>query len=366
MFGTILSVIFTLLLTYIIWRLASVPLVARLARRRVVLGVDLVLCAFFWISRSFAHDAVGRLAIAADFVAMILLATVFLVSVAVLAVDLFTAFGLLFRNRAPSWRGWAVLAGLALSIIALVQGFRAPAVSNYEIRLRGLPPDLDGTVLVGVSDMHLGTLLGARWLEDRLVQVAALKPDLVVLLGDIYEGHGRPSPELLEPWRRLSPPFGVWFVPGNHEMHGGGAGIDGLLAELGIHVLHEKWAQIRPGLILAGVDDLGRHRPSEANENPIGRALAGRPEGATVLLSHSPLMAEKAAGAGVGLMLSGHTHGGQIWPFGWLLRTRYPAVAGLVEVQGMPLIVGRGTGTWGPRMRLWHRGEILRITLRAS
>ncbi len=96
------------------------------------------------------------------------------------------------------------------------------------------------------------------------------------------------------------------------------------------------------------------------------RALAGRAPGATILLSHAPSQANRVSAAGVDLMLSGHTHGGQIWPFGYLVRREYPLLAGEYAVGGMTVIVCRGTGTWGPRMRLWHPGEILRITLRAG
>ena len=105
-----------------------------------------------------------------------------------------------------------------------------------------------------------------------------------------------------------------------------------------------------------------RHPAGHRSNKP---ALAGRPTSATVFLSHAPRQAERAEHAGAELMISGHTHGGQIWPFAHLVRTVYPLLAGQYSVNGMPVIVCRGTGTWGPRMRLWHRGEILRITLRA-
>ena len=98
----------------------------------------------------------------------------------------------------------------------------------------------------------------------------------------------------------------------------------------------------------------------------MAQALAGVTPGATILLSHTPWQAEKAARAGVGLMLSGHTHGGQIWPFGYLVRRVYPLLAGQYDVDGMAVIVCRGTGTWGPPMRLWPPGEILRVTLRGE
>ncbi|MBU0464032.1 MAG: metallophosphoesterase, partial [Proteobacteria bacterium] len=124
------------------------------------------------------------------------------------------------------------------------------------------------------------------------------------------------------------------------------------------------WAQVRPGLVLAGVEDLTIRRRSGQNSDPISKALAGRPPGAVILLSHTPWQTKKAASAGVGLMLSGHTHGGQIWPFGYLVRKRYPLLEGRYKVDGMTAIVCRGTGTWGPRMRLWHPGQILRVTLR--
>jgi hypothetical protein len=362
MFGTVLSIVFTLMFARILWPIASTPFISRRAPRWVLAAIGLGIVAFFWISRTFAHDTTGALARAAETAAMTLLGAVFLIFVSVLAVDLVTGFGLLFRKRVASWRQWAVVAGVILSVIALVQAHRPPGVTSYEIRLAGLPPEADGTVLVAVSDTHLGNVLGADWLKARVAQVEQLKPDLVVLLGDIYEGHGRPAPDLLEPWRRLTPPLGMWFVTGNHETHRGGEGIDALLERVGIRVLHGKWAQLRPGLVLAGIDDLGRQH--DTSDDPIARSLAGRPPGATILLSHTPLLMDRAAHAGVGLMLSGHTHGGQIWPFGYLLRFRYPVIAGLAKVDGMPLIVCRGTGTWGPRMRLWRRGEILRVTLR--
>ena len=95
-------------------------------------------------------------------------------------------------------------------------------------------------------------------------------------------------------------------------------------------------------------------------------ALAGRPAGATILMSHTPWETEDAARDGVGLMLSGHTHNGQIWPFTYLVKLVYPRIYGNYKVGGMSLIVCRGTGTWGPRMRLWNRSELLRITLRRA
>ncbi|NQU16227.1 MAG: metallophosphoesterase, partial [Desulfobacteraceae bacterium] len=244
------------------------------------------------------------------------------------------------------------------------QGLRPPVVEKYEVRLAGFPAAMDGTVLVTLSDMHLGSQIGERWLTARIAQVKALRPDLVVLLGDIFEGHGPPEDQLIVTLKQLTAPLGIWAVPGNHEFHGGGD--MSLFEEVSFKLLRNSWAEVRPGLVLAGVDDLTARRRNGQGGDPIAQALVSRPPGATILLSHTPWQAERAAKAGVGLMLSGHTHGGQIWPFDYLVRSRYPLLEGRYEVGGMTVIVCRGTGTWGPRMRLWRSSEILRLTLRAK
>jgi predicted MPP superfamily phosphohydrolase len=122
---------------------------------------------------------------------------------------------------------------------------------------------------------------------------------------------------------------------------------------------------VAAGLVLAGVDDLTARQQLGREDHPLERALANRPSGATILLSHSPWQADVAARLGAGLMLSGHTHNGQLWPFNYLVGLKYPLLGGRYDVGGMSVIVSRGTGTWGPRMRLWRPGEIVRITLRS-
>jgi predicted MPP superfamily phosphohydrolase len=299
-----------------------------------------------------------------EFLGMNWMGFLFLTFIPLLVLDLATLFGFLMPRLSPSLRGWAFLVGVALSVIALFQGLRPPIIQNYEVAVPGLPKAMDGTVLVALSDMHLGSQLGDRWLAARIAQVKAQRPDLVLLLGDIFEGHGPPEDRLILTLKQLSAPLGIWAVPGNHEFHGGGD--MRLMEKAGFELLRNRWENLRPGLVLAGVDDLtARHRRGQIGD-PISRALAGRPPGATILLSHTPWQAERAARAGVGLMLCGHTHGGQIWPFDYLVRSRYPLLEGRYEVEGMTVIVCRGTGTWGPRMRLWRPSEILRVTLRGK
>ncbi len=357
--------VWLLLQAYVVWRVATVPAVARRVRWWIVALAVAVLWLALLVSRLVARGSPTAGA-ALEATGMTWLGVLFLLFLALLAADVVTVFGLLFRRHAPRIRGWAVLAALALSGLALVQGLRPPAVTDYEVRLGGLPRALDGTTVVAISDLHLGTLLGARWLRARIAQVEALHPDLVIALGDIVEGHGGIERAVAPALRNLTAPLGVYAVAGNHEHYGRAGANDDPLAQAGFRVLHDEWAEVRPGLVLAGVDDLTSRRHAGRDSGAVARALANRPAGAAILLSHTPWQAEDAARAGAGLMLSAHTHGGQIWPLTYLSRLSYPLNAGRYVVAGMPVIVSRGTGTWGPRMRLWRRGEILRITLRAA
>ena len=366
MFGSILISICTLMHTYVFWRASSVPLISRHVSLNLLIGTGVLLWAVFFIGRVYGHSGTGTLAAATEFFGMLWMGVLFLLFVPLLAAEIITLFGLLLPKVAPSIRGWALATGAVLSIIAVVQGLRPPVVQSYEVSLPELPRAMDPTVIVALSDLHLGSLIGKQWLAARVAQVKQQRPDLVVFLGDLFEGHAEPRDELLSIFRRLSAPLGVWAVTGNHEFHGGRNRSMGWFDQAGIRLLRNRWVQLRPGFILAGVDDLTSKYRAGLGGDFISQALADRPPGATILLSHTPWETEKAARAGANLMLCAHTHGGQIWPFGYLVSRSYPLLAGRYDVSGMPVIVCRGTGTWGPRMRLWRPGEILRVTLRTK
>lgn len=293
------------------------------------------------------------------------MAALFLIFVSLLTVDCITGFGFFLPRSAPKLRGGALIVGGILTVIALIQGMRAPVIENYEVEINGLPDEMNDTVILAMSDLHIGSLFDKKWLEKRVTQVQKEQPDLIVLLGDLFEGHGQPLDELLPILRRLSAPLGVWAVNGNHENHGHNISST-LIKDAGFQLLNNRWVEIRPGLILAGVDNLHAFRRSGRESDLISKTLQDKPSGTTILLSHSPRQYEKAARAGVDLMLSGHTHGGQIWPFGYLVKRFYPLFEGRYEVDNMTAIVCRGTSTWGPRMRLWRPSVILRIILRTK
>lgn len=365
MFSTGLTVAYTALLGYVLLRAGSVPRLARIISRKGLVAIGVVLWVVFFLGRVFGHDGTGIVASTFEFVGMSLLGWAFFVSISLFVVDVGTVFGCLFLKWTPTLRGWGMVVGTIVCGVALVQGLRAPAVVSYDVAVPSLPAELDGTVLVAVSDAHLGAQLGERWFTERVREIQALRPDVVVFLGDMFEGHGD-APRDIPALRQMSVPLGKWFVDGNHESYREGEEIADPLEQAGFRRLANQWTELAPGLVLAGVNDLTNHKRRDFGGDPLGQALANRPSGATVLLSHTPWQTDRAAHADVDLMLSGHTHGGQVWPFGYLVQTVYPLLAGRYDVDGMSAIVSRGVGTWGPRMRLWHRGEIMMVRLQTG
>jgi predicted MPP superfamily phosphohydrolase len=301
-----------------------------------------------------------------EFVAANWVGVLFLLLVMLVAADVLTLGGWLFPQLAPGIRGGAAVVALVLAAFAFIQGMRPPVVTAHTVRLAGLPKERDGFKLVAVSDLHLGSMIGKAWMRRLVSRITELKPDVMVIVGDLVDSEIGALEPLLPVLRTLRAPKGVWAVTGNHEYY---AGLDrsvALLEAAGYTVLRDRSAEIAPGLVLVGVDDLGARRQFGQENRALELAMANRPPGAVVLLSHSPVQAGRASSLGAGLMLSGHTHNGQIWPFNYLVRLSTPLVGGRYEIGGMTVIVGRGTGTWGPRMRLWQPAEILLITLRTE
>jgi predicted MPP superfamily phosphohydrolase len=365
-FGVILVVCVTVMQGYVFWRASSVSFVNKNVPRRLFAWVGLLLWALFLLGNISTAEWTSVLAVPMEYWSMIWLGLMFLTSVMLLAVDVTTGFGMWMKRAVPRLRAAALVSGFVLSAIALIQGLRAPVVESYQVRIANLPAELDGTVVIALSDLHLGSLLGLSWLEARLKQVQAERPDMVVFIGDVFEGQSGPEPTLLAALRRLSAPLGVWGVLGNHEYHTVGEDNSNFFEAAGIHLLRNAWVELRPGLVIAGVDDAAATGRSGVGVTHLNVTLADRPPGALVLLSHIPLPMEGIGGAGVDLMLAGHTHGGQIWPFGYLVQQRFPLFEGRYDLGESTVIVSRGVGTWGPRMRLWKPAEIVRITLRSD
>ncbi len=357
--------VWTLMHAYVFFRIAGLPALSPpLARRGLILAAC-VLWLGYPVARILASRA-GALAFPLDAAASTWVGVLFLLVACLLAADLATGFGLLFRPQVPTVRAAALAAAGLLSVAALVQGLRAPEITERTVRVKDLPGERDGLVVVAISDLHLGPLLSERWLTTRIADVERLRPDLVAVVGDVLDHDETRAEALVPALRRLRAPLGVFAVTGNHEFY---AGLDGAVRTLeaaGFRVLRDTAVEAAPGLVVAGVDDLTARRQMGEKDGFVDRALAARPPGTTIYLCHSPSRVERAAELGATLMLSGHTHNGQIWPFNYLVRLAYPRMTGAFDVGGMTLIVSRGTGFWGPPMRLFRRGEIVKITLRRA
>jgi predicted MPP superfamily phosphohydrolase len=304
----------------------------------------------------------------------------------VLAIDLFRLVAGGFMSLleiAPLWgegaealRAWRVTAGVAVGSVtlatafAIVWGLTRLVVRRIEIPLRRLPPELDGFTILHLTDLHLDLVHGRKWLEEVVARANALDADLIAITGDLAEGSVAQFGRDAEPIGELTAPHGVFFVTGNHEYFHDLPGWLAYLEAAGVKVLrNERVAIGNPeiGLDLAGVDDPAGSRLAPGHGPDLARALEGRdPEREVVLLAHQPLIIREAARHGVGLVLSGHTHGGQIWPFSYLVYLQQPYVKGLKEEGGTRLYLSSGTGFWGPPMRLGTTAEMALITLRSS
>jgi predicted MPP superfamily phosphohydrolase len=221
-----------------------------------------------------------------------------------------------------------------------------------------------------LSDVHVGPTIGKAFIEQIVDRVNAERPDVVVITGDLVDGSVSSLAEHVAPLGRLAAPEGVYFITGNHEYYSGAVEWCSHLETLGIRVLRNGSCAIGgdEGFTLAGVDDWTAHQfarlaPGHAHDLP-GALRDAHPERPVVLLAHQPKSVREAAAHGVDLQLSGHTHGGQLFPFNFLVRLQQPFVAGLARVsERTQIYVSRGTGYWGPPMRLGAPAEITILTL---
>ncbi len=263
---------------------------------------------------------------------------------------------------------------LALGLVATGFGLRSalrpPADVRVEIVLARWPPALDGFRIAQISDLHIGPILDRRFAQHLVDRIAALQPDLVAVTGDLVDGGVAQLAEEVAPLAALHAPRGVFFVTGNHDHYSGAAAWAAQAGKLGWRVLRNERIEIAvDGAVfdLAGVDDhRGDMIGGEGGED-LDAALAGRnPERACLLLAHDPSTFKRASKLGIDLQLSGHTHGGQIWPFQWFVRLAIPFVAGRYRRGDAELYVSRGTGFWGPPLRLFAPAEITEIVLRST
>jgi uncharacterized protein len=272
-----------------------------------------------------------------------------------------------FLARVSAVAAGAASVGLVGTGISSALG--PPDLLQVPVRLRKLDPAFNGFRIAVVSDIHLGPLTGRAHTERIVGMINETAPDLVAIVGDFVYGTVEELGPAAEPLKDLVSREGTFFVTGNHEYF-----VEDPfswlreLERLGVQPLRNENTAIRRGTAafdLAGVNDVSGESHSDAPD--FDRALTGldssRP---TVLLAHQPILVEEAAARGVDLQLSGHTHGGQMWPFHYVVRLAQPSLAGLSTVDNTQLYVTRGAGFWGPPVRIDAPPDITVLSLRGE
>ena len=261
-------------------------------------------------------------------------------------------------------------AAVLVSLIGLINARRVARVVDVHVGLPGLPAGLEGFTIVQISDIHVGPTIKAAHVKAIVDRVNALAPVLVAVTGDVVDGQVERLREHTAPLGQLRARHGAWLVTGNHEYY---SGADAWVAEferLGLRcLLNEHAVLVHEGarFVLAGVTDLQGQSFDPAHRSDPFKALQASPEGLPrILLAHQPRSSAEAARAGFDLQLSGHTHGGQFWPWNHFVGLQQPFTAGLHRVGDLQVYVSRGTGYWGPPKRFGAPSEITRIRLAAA
>lgn len=294
---------------------------------------------------------------------------------AVVLTDIARVVWLAVEQATPEQRATAgVVQALAIALLAVpavVFAIRTakgpPKLEQIRLPIQRLGRGFDGFRIVQLSDLHVSESVPTRSMDAIVDRVNAMQADLVAITGDLIDGNVEDLHDRVAPLARLRAREGVFFVTGNHEYYHGVHAWEAEVKRLGIAVLHNEHRVLRRGadaLVLAGVPDYHGGQFDPAHESRPALAFSGAPEDAPrILLAHQPRSVVDAAASRVDLQISGHTHGGQIFPFMFFVRLQQPVVSGLRKLHGVWVYTSRGTGYWGPPMRLGPSPEITEITL---
>ncbi|WP_118181691.1 metallophosphoesterase [Paraburkholderia phosphatilytica] len=273
------------------------------------------------------------------------------------------------------WRtgsaGAVPLLALLSTAIGFVNARRRARVVTIDVPIEHLPAALDGFTIVQISDIHVGPTIKRSYVDAIVDAVNHLKPDVVAITGDVVDGSVEQLASHTLPLGRLAAQHGVYLVTGNHEYYSGADAWIDEFRRIGLHVLLNEHVVVEhrgARAIIAGVTDYSAAHFDPAHRSDPATALAGAPADVRtrVLLAHQPRTAEAAAEAGFTLQLSGHTHGGQFFPWNFFVRLQQPFTAGLDRLGELWIYTSRGTGYWGPPKRLGAPSEITRLRLVAG
>ena len=276
--------------------------------------------------------------------------------------------------RMASARAVLLLAGLA-ALLGFVNARRTAAVVPVDVPIPGLPAPWQGFTVAQISDIHIGPTIRERDLRRIVERVNALQADVVAVTGDLVDGGVAELGAQVAPLADLRARHGIFFVTGNHEYYSGVHGWVAELRRLGLTVLLNEHVVIAPPpdgpaslpLVLAGVTDFNAESFDSAHRSDPVAALRDAPPAALrVLLAHQPRSAAAAEKAGFDVQISGHTHGGQFYPWNLFVRFQQPFTSGLHKWGRLWVYTSRGTGYWGPPNRFGSPSEITRIRLVAA
>jgi uncharacterized protein len=260
------------------------------------------------------------------------------------------------------------LVGVAITLAGYLNARRTPSVVSVDVPIANLPSALDGFTIAQISDLHVGPTIRRDYVDAIVRAVNELQADMVAVTGDLVDGSVADLALHVAPLAALSSLHGTYFVTGNHEYYSGARAWTQHLRMLGMHVLTNEHVVLQhrdAPLVVAGVTDYSAHHFDPAQRSDPQAAIAGAPADAAtrVLLAHQPRSAAAAAQAGYALQLSGHTHGGQFWPWNYFVSLQQPYTAGLHRLVDLWVYTSRGTGYWGPPKRFGAPSEITRLRL---
>ncbi|MDE2598937.1 MAG: metallophosphoesterase [Rhodocyclaceae bacterium] len=259
-----------------------------------------------------------------------------------------------------------VYGALFATLIGFLNARRRARIVDVDVPIKGLPVGLDGFTIAQISDIHVGPTIKRGYLDAIVDAVNVLGADMVAVTGDLVDGSVDKLSSHTQPLSRLNARYGSYFVTGNHEYYSGAHAWIAEVERLGLRVLKNEHVVIEHNgnsIVIAGVTDYSAHQFDPQHRSDPHAAVAGAPETTRILLAHQPRSAFAAAGAGYHLQISGHTHGGQFWPWNHFVRFQQPFTAGLRSIDGLLVYISRGTGYWGPPKRFGAPSEITRLRL---
>ncbi len=373
-----LSVLSLFVHAYIAWRL--IPALGDLGWAQVGVALLVVVSAVslqagfnHWRSRRLQQSRRHNIVMATAFIAMGFLSSLFVLTllrdVALASIWIGSQLGL--SLSASTFEIWSALvvpaAATLMTFWGLINARRTARVVEVDVPIVNLPASLDGFTIAQISDIHVGQTIKGDYLQSIVGAVNRLQADMVAITGDLVDGSVAQLRAHVAPLGGLTSRHGTYFVTGNHEYYSGVTAWVSELRRLGINVLLNQHVVLRhnnDSLVIAGVTDYSGHHFDESHRSDAAAAVASAPDDVVrILLAHQPRSAAGALKAGFHLQLSGHTHGGQFWPWNFFVRLQQPFTAGLHRLQSLWVYTSRGTGYWGPPKRFGAPSEITHLRL---